>query len=294
MTELGACPRIEILLRKSSWDFITVKNFQEAFDNVTNVTDVTDSTIYELPLNERIRTLLRLESLFQQARYSMRGYSVWDSRATISHILDIMNIMSRIDLRSELVKELERQTSALIAISNRPGVDPSILEDTLNKLKTYTHNLKSAQNHSSHELNKIELLKLIRQRDAIPGGSCDFDIPIYHFWLKQQPEQRIEILESWLGQLDNYRQAICVILNLLRESAINTPILAQQGFYQQSLDTKTPFQLIRVIVASDATFYAEMSGGKHRFSIRFMMPANDERPSPCSSDIEFQLSCCAL
>ncbi|NOQ80089.1 MAG: cell division protein ZapD, partial [Gammaproteobacteria bacterium] len=154
---------------------------------------MTNSTIYELPLNERIRTLLRLEFLFQQARYSMRGYSVWDSRSTISHILDILNIMSRIDLRSELVKELERQTSALLAISSRPGVDPSILDDTLKKLESYTQNLKSTSNHSCDELRNNGLLKLIRQRDSIPGGSCDFDIPVYHFWLKQQPEQRIEI-----------------------------------------------------------------------------------------------------
>jgi cell division protein ZapD len=202
--------------------------------------------------------------------------------------------MSRIDLRSELVKELERQTSALLAISSRPGVDPSILDDTLKKLESYTQNLKSTSNHSCDELRNNGLLKLIRQRDSIPGGSCDFDIPVYHFWLKQQPEQRIEILESWLGLLDNYRLSINVILGLLRESAINTPVVAEQGFYQQSLDTSVPFQLIRVLLPSDVNFFAEMSGGKHRFSIRFMMPATGERPSPCTTDIEFQLSCCAL
>lgn len=261
---------------------------QEAFNNVT------DSTIYELPLNERIRTLLRLEFLFQQARYSMRGYSVWDSRTTISHILDILSIMGRIDLRSELVKELERQTTALLAISNSPGVDPTILEDTLKKLDVYIKNLKSYQGNHYDKLNNNELLKLIRQRDTIPGGTCDFDLPIYHFWLKQGPEHRIEILESWLGQLDNYRLAIDLILNLLRESAINSPIMAEQGFYQQSLDTNIPFQLIRVLLPLDANFYAEMSGGKHRFSIRFMLPVSGERPTPCTENIEFQLSCCAL
>lgn len=224
----------------------------------------------------------------------MRGYSIWDSRSTISHILDILNIMSRIDLRSELVKELERQTSALLAISSRPGVDSSILDDTLKKLDSYTLNLKSSQSHSCDALRNNELLKLIRQRDSIPGGSCDFDIPIYHFWLKQPPEQRIEILESWLDLLENYRLSISVILGLLRESAINTPVLAEQGFYQQSLDTSIPFQLIRVLLSSDADFYAEMSGGKHRFSVRFMMPSSSGRPGPCSNDVEFQLSCCAL
>lgn len=255
---------------------------------------MTDSTIYELPLNERIRTILRLEFLFQQARYSMRGYSVWDSRATISNILDILNIMSRIDLRSELVKELERQTAALLAISARPEVDSSILEDTLKNLQAYTQNLKSMPSSTQDELFNHELLKLIRQRDSIPGGSCDFDLPIYHFWLKQDPEQRINILENWLGKLDNYRLSVNLILHLLRESAINTPAIAEKGFYQQSLDTNVPFQLIRVVLPINIDFYAEMSGGKHRFSVRFMRPVSGERPSPCLEDINFQLSCCAL
>lgn len=255
---------------------------------------MTDSTIYELPLNERIRTILRLEFLFQQARYTMRGYSVWDSRATISHILDILSIMSRIDLRSELVKELERQTAALLAISARPDVDPTILEDTLKKLKIYTQNLKASPSSNQDNLLNNELLKLIRQRASIPGGTCDFDLPIYHFWLKQEPEDRVNILETWLGQLDNYRLSIDLILHLLRESAINSPVLAEHGFYQQTLDTNIPFQLIRVLLPTDTDFYAEMSGGKHRFSIRFMKPVSGERPTTCSEDIQFQLSCCAL
>ena len=109
---------------------------------------MTDSTIYELPLNERIRTLLRLEFLFQQARYSMRGYTVWDSRATISHILDILSIMSRIDLRMELIKELERLASALLAISSSPGVDPTILEDTLKQIEKYLNTLRSKKSNA--------------------------------------------------------------------------------------------------------------------------------------------------
>jgi cell division protein ZapD len=256
--------------------------------------NVTEATIYELPLNERIRTLLRLEFLFQQARYAMRGFSVWDSRTTISHILDILSIMGRIDLRSELIKELERQTTALLTISNRPEVDSSILDDTLNKLRQYTANLKSLSGCSQDELAKNELLKIIRQRDSIPGGTCDFDIPIYHFWLKQDAEHRIEVLESWIGLLDVYRLAIELILNLLRESSINTPVTAEQGFYQQALDTNIPFQMIRVSLPIEADYFAEMSGGKHRFSVRFMQPVSGERPTPYSDKVEFQLSCCAL
>ncbi len=255
---------------------------------------MTHTTLYELPLNERIRTFLRLEFLFTQAYYSIRGTSVWDSRNTIGHILDILNIMARIDLRSELVKELERQTTALNAISSQPGVDPAILEDTLIKLRTYTEKFKAPQRVSFDKLRNNNLLKLITQRGSIPGGSCDFDIPVYHFWLTQKPEKRIEILTSWLRQLDNYRLSISIILKLLRESSINTPVTAKQGFYQQSLDTSIAYQLVRVLLPDEVNFYAEMSGGKHRFSVRFMTPVDHDRPAPCTENIDFQLSCCAL
>ena len=255
---------------------------------------MTHTILYELPLNERIRTFLRLEFLFTQACYSVRGTTVWDSRNTIGHILNILNIMVRIDLRSELVKELERQASVLKAISSRPGVDPAILEDTLIKLKQYIDKFKAPQRESFDNLRNNNLLKLITQRDAIPGGNCDFDIPVYHFWLTQKPEKRIEILTSWLRQLDNYRLSISIILKLLRESSINTPVTAKQGFYQQSLDTSIAYQLVRVLLPGEVDFYAEISGGKHRFSVRFMTPLDDDRATPCTEDIDFQLSCCAL
>lgn len=256
---------------------------------------MTDSSIYELPLNERIRTLLRLEFLFHQARYSMRGFSVWDSRATISSLLDITSIMTRIDLRSEVVKELERQCASLLTISSRPGVDSTILEDTLKKLRNYAATLKNSKtNNNNDQLSNNALLKLIRQRQSIPGGTCNFDIPSYHFWLEQPAEQRIYLLESWLKELNTFRLSITMILDLLRKSSINTPLTAESGFYQKTLDKSAPFQLIRVFLPSDVNYYAEISGGKHRFSIRFMNPMNNERPIPCTESIDFQLSCCAL
>jgi len=255
---------------------------------------VTNFTIYELPLNERIRTLLRLEFLFQQARYSMRGYSLWDSRATISSIMEIMNIISRIDLRSELVKELERQSKALMAISASPNVDSSILDETLSKLKNYTQTLRAMPKALHADLSNNELLKTIRQRASVPGGTCEFDMPAYNFWLKQEPEQRIQLLETWLSHLEHYRLSIDLVLRLLRESAINTPLKAEEGFYQQALDTGTPFQLIRVILPEKSVYFAEISGGKHRFSVRFMLPAFSEKATPTYETIDFQLSCCAL
>ncbi|NIQ09927.1 MAG: cell division protein ZapD, partial [Gammaproteobacteria bacterium] len=47
--------------------------------------------IYEHPLSERIRTMLRLEFLFRRASHFLKGQTTWDSRIFIDTLLDILN-----------------------------------------------------------------------------------------------------------------------------------------------------------------------------------------------------------
>jgi len=254
---------------------------------------VSKFNIYELPLNERIRTFLRLEFLFQQTLYSLRGYSVWDSRFTVTSILEISNILARIDLRTELLKELERQKKAIQALSALPDIDLQILQQTLASLNEKTQLLMTG-NPNADPLKGNELLKMIRQRESIPGGTCDFDLPTYHHWLTRAPEERIKSLEIWLNHYDVFRSTLQVLLKNLRDSASLVSVTAKDGFYQQALDSNSPAQLIRVFLDPDSYYYAELSGGKHRFSVRFMTTENYERPVPFTETISFKLACCVL
>ncbi|MFK5986791.1 MAG: cell division protein ZapD [Pseudomonadota bacterium] len=247
--------------------------------------------IYELPLNERIRTVLRLEFLFQQVLYSIRGVSIWDSRNAISSLLEIVNIISRLDLRSELSKELQRQKKSMEALSNIPDINIEILQQTIASLNNCLYDLNTAVNKSDQEAPN-EFLKTIQKRDTIPGGTCAFDIPVYHFWLNRPAEERIKTLETWLSKFEHYYNSINLILKNLRDSTIFKSFQASNGFYQQSLDSKSPYQLIRVSLPEEVTYFAELSGGKHRFSIRFMTPDITTKPSPCLENTAFELACC--
>ena len=72
--------------------------------------------------------------------------------------------------------------------------------------------------------------------------------------------------------------------------------MAVQGFYQQSLDSKTPVQLIRVAVPFEAQMVAEISGGKHRISVRFLKFNGkiESRPVQVKDDFEFKLTTCII
>ena len=80
-------------------------------------------TIYEFPLNERIRVFMRLEQLFLHLEHFLVGKSIFDKRAAINVLLDILTICGRSDLKSEIIKELEKHTKILNQLSSKQHID---------------------------------------------------------------------------------------------------------------------------------------------------------------------------
>ena len=255
---------------------------------------MSNTIFYEQPLNERMRSFLRLEHLFKQASYTLRGYSIWDSRSTLTSITSILDLLSRNDLKTELLKELERQEKTLSALADLPGVDKEQLSNILKQIQTSQQNILNFDGQLGQNIRDHEILNSLRQRSSIVGGTCDFDIPYLHYWLQQPPEYRIEKLEYWLEMLELISHPISLILDITRESSTPINTIAEAGFYQQNIDSNQPVQLIRVGLPQDSEYFPEISAGKQRFSIRFMLSQDENRPIQSSDDINFQLICCAL
>jgi cell division protein ZapD len=251
--------------------------------------------IYEQPLNERIRTFLRLAHLFEQAAHHLRSTHQWDSHAAMNCLLDILSIFGRTDLKTEVLKELERNASKLNKLQSNPEIDRAQLEQILRELDALSAKLHKAGGPIAADLKQHEFLSSIKQRTAIAGGTCDFDLPGYHFWLQQPAQQRTRDLADWLGRFETIAQAIQLLLRLLRESTILKPVTAEAGFFQKTLDPNTPCQLVRVAVDSRVPYYAEISGGRHRFTVRFMELAKQNgHIKQATENIGFELGCCII
>jgi cell division protein ZapD len=135
----------------------------------------------------------------------------------------------------------------------------------------------------------------IKQRTSIPGGSCDFDLPQLRFWLNQTHEQRLTDIEAWVAPYCELEEVIELVLTSIRDSATAITVIAENGFYQQSLDTKQSTQLIRIGVDASKSIYPEISAGKHRYSVRFMRAnPGDKPPTQVKESVEFELSRCCL
>lgn len=250
--------------------------------------------IFEHPLNERVRNFLRLELLFQQARHFLEGETVWDSRHLVATLMEVLDLFGRSDLKTEIIKELERDAGALGAWAATPGVDQDRLQAILDRLNGLAEDIRQNPGTPGQELQDDPLLAAVRQRVSIPGGACAFDLPAYHRWLCRPLEARIDDQRRWFETLDPVRNAVELVLRLIRNSAEPGLEVAEGGAFQRNLDAGAPYQLIRVLLAAEEPYYAEISGGRHRFTIRFLEPRPGERPVQADEDVRFQLTCCAL
>ncbi len=236
---------------------------------------------------------MRLELLFQQLNHFIAGTSVFERRAAISVLLDILMIFSRNDLKSELLKELDRHTKVLNQIANSQSVDTEKLNQILEQLNQVSKSLYKSNGKIGINVMESDLFQSISQRNAIPGGTCSFDLPAFHCWLEQDAAEQQQDLERWTQPFAYICTAIDLILNFIRQSSTPKKELATAGFFQLGLDSSQPIQLLRVNIEVDSPCFAEISGGKHRFTIRFMIPSKDEnRPTQTADDIPFLLTRC--
>ncbi len=254
-----------------------------------------EQIIFEHPLNERTRTLLRFEHLFNQTGYHSQQECDWDSRAAIDGIVDMLNILlSRTDMKSELLKELGRYQSYMAGLAKTPDIDKVLLKKVLEDIDSTTADIQNNIGQIGQDLRDNEFLQSVLNRSSIPGGTCAFDLPLYHYWLEKPAADRLAQLKLWLDTLEPIRAAVMLLLSIMRDSTIPTSEYAESGMFQLVLDTQTPARLIRIVLPPDTIFFPKVSGSRHRFTIRFMRVDGQTQAVQTKQNIEFQLTCCTI
>jgi len=173
---------------------------------------------YEYPLNERIRTLLRLENLFERAsHFLVKEDDSRDHHATLLTLFEILEVASRADLKSDLLQELERQKQVLLGFRNNPQIAENVLKQVISDIERTSAALFAMTGKIGQHLRENEWLMSVKQRTGIPGGACEFDLPSYHYWLNRDGSKRNADLQGWFAPLQPIREASAIVLKLLRE-----------------------------------------------------------------------------
>ncbi|HEX3060288.1 MAG TPA: cell division protein ZapD [Usitatibacter sp.] len=248
---------------------------------------------YEYPLNERIRTLLRLEDLYDRVSFFLGEQDPHGHHACLTGMFEILEVASRADLKSDLLQELDRQRTFLEALRSNPAISEEKLNGVLKEIASAFADLHATSGKTGQGLRENEWLMAIKQRVGIPGGTSEFDLPSYHHWLHHPASRRRADLEGWLKQLLPVHAALAIVLRVLRESGRSASLIAFQGVYQQT-PAERPAQMLRLSLADELACVPEISANKYALNVRFLLPEGVQKTRVYDHDVPFELAFCNL
>ena len=248
--------------------------------------------LYEYPFNESIRTMLRLEHLFDRLGQLMTRETPVDHHYALASIFEIMDVASRADLKSDLLKDLEQQKTQLSSYRGNPSISEVTLDGVIERIDHAFSRLNQLPGKAGHALTSNEWLMSIRSRISIPGGTCEFDLPAYYAWQQCDASRRRADLVQWTSTLTPLAEALQVLLGLLRDTGVAHKVVATGGQYQQSLPAGRTFHLLRLRIAESEGLVPEISGHRLMVLIRLMRQDAEGRLKPSGSDASFELTLC--
>ncbi len=248
--------------------------------------------LYEYPFNESIRTMLRLEHLFDRLGQLIVRETPVDHHYALSTLFEIIDVASRADLKSDLLKDLGAQRTQLNSYRGNPSISEDVLNEVIGKIDHAFNGLNQLQGKAGHGLTTNEWLMSVRSRISIPGGTCEFDLPAYYAWQQHPAQRRRADLMHWAETLMPLAEALNVLLSLLRDSGVAQKVVAAGGQFQQTLPAGRSYQLLRLRINPDLHLVPEISGHRLMVSVRFMQQDSEGRLKPRAADTTFELTLC--
>jgi len=249
--------------------------------------------LYEYPFNERIRTYLRLERLFLSLADLVRRSDALDHHFALTTIFEVMDVGARADLKSDVLRDLEKQKQILNGYRGNPAIAEAMLDQVVGKLDACFSALNSLPGKAGQSLTENDWLMSIRSRVGIPGGTCEFDLPAYFAWQHRSVAERQNDLNRWVSTLKPLAEAIQLLLQLLRDSGAPQKVMAVGGLFQQNLPQGRTFQLLRLTLDPALHLIPEISGNRLMVSIRLMKHGEDDRLHATHADAAFELTLCS-
>lgn len=250
------------------------------------MSDINTMILVEHPLNEKMRTWLRIEYLLKQLLYQKNFKNIASALTFFRAASDLIDILERFEIRGDLLKKLEHQQQKLSNWLCAPNTDKDLIDSLITKLEDCTNALISAPRIRDH-LKADRLIISVRQRLSIAGGCCSFDLPALHLWLHLPDEDQTQYIDHIIHTLKPLHHALMMILDFVRQSSSLEMVNSSNGFFKGNTEKG---ELLRLRIPLKHRVYPKISGHKNRYVIHFI-PLEPEQ-SRSVDNFLFELACC--
>lgn len=251
--------------------------------------------IYEQPLCERMRLFMRLESMFKQMHLFHKADEYYSIQLFLDALFDVLDFLHRYEIRSEILKELQRLQTAIIRDTLQPGHGFSSQTAMENAIDHSLQAIHDIDLNPISLLRENELFNSLRQRNFNQSGNCLFEVPAYQYWLAKNGGDANPFLVHCYSLFTPIAEAIKLVLGMVRASAEISQEHTNDGMFIKTLDKDKRNQLLRVHLTTEHNVFPRISGDNHRFAIRFMEQDNPQmRSSQTTRPVHFALQICEL
>lgn len=247
---------------------------------------------YELPLNERLRTFMKIEFLYSRLKYFTSELDHnWKTRTVIHTLLEIYSILSRTDVRREVLADLDRYIIQMQRYQSVPDADNDMVTNILEDLEAIKNQVMNIGTDYLMDLRNDEFITSLLHRHTLPGGKAEFDMPKYKYFLESNKRNVTSQLNKWTDVIRPISEGIDKLMWIIRES--NEPIatIAVGGQYNHQIEKRTQISLVRIII-DDKNVYPEISGGRHLIAVRFFYINNNGEYSQYEENVNFKICLC--
>lgn len=254
-----------------------------------------ETTTFEYPLSESMRLYLHLEHQFTHFSHALTHQPHHFAHNAVNLLLSLLKAIDRPDLKTRLMQTLSQYATALKQLQQIPHVNTEKLNLILTEINLHTQTLLNQHAKFGESLNGIEILNQLKAHSSPNSGACPYKIPAYQLWLSQPNMKLSQQLNEWADQLKSLSEIVNSILTMTRDSTQFHTIKTERGFYQQTLNSALPFELLQLKIPSDIQAYPVFTVGKHRIAFTLMeqLTFNSKPHQLLTSDL-LELSLCKV
>ena len=247
--------------------------------------------IYEQPVAENIRNFLKCEYLFEKFNAALLQEDLWGVKSSISTLLEMSDFIMRINLKIELLKDLEKCMLYLKILTNDSNVNIIELDGYISEIEAAINMINNINESPSKLIVDNEFLMQINNKIHIPAGDNFFDMPAYLNFLSSSKSSIIEHINIWYEPFSPLIQASKLILNIRRNTSDFLLRTSSKSYFEQKIDKNFRVDLVRIKILKKDNIYPVISVNRQNISVIFKNSYGRNKLSkPITENNEFSLS----
>ena len=247
--------------------------------------------IYEQPVSENVRNFLKCEYLCEKFNCSLNQHDIWSIKSSINTLIEMSDFIFRINIKMELLKELERNIVYLNYLKDNKNIDLNKYSEFYEKIKTHMEALNNSDSNPSKSISENDFLMQIKSKCHIPAGNNFFDMPAYLNFLSSNKTLIIDNINNWYSPFDIIFLTSILILDIKRSISKFNNISITDSYFEMKLDKSIKIDLIRIKLENNINIYPNISVSTQNINILFKTSYGKNRLSKVIDEsLDFGLS----